>query len=50
MPDLGAYALEVGLAYAGSFGALIAFVAYSVWQSKRAKAALDEAEDRAKDA
>lgn len=46
MPDLGAYAVEVGLAYLGSLSALIALVGVSFWQSKRANVALEDAETR----
>ncbi|MEP0092043.1 MAG: heme exporter protein CcmD [Paracoccaceae bacterium] len=50
MPDLGSYALEVSLAYAGSITLLVVLLGVSVAQSKRAKRALDEAESRTKDA
>ena len=50
MPDLGPYAFEVGLAYAGSIAILVFLVGLSIWQSRRAKTAPDEAEDRATDA
>ena len=50
MPDLGAYAVEVSLSYAGSILLLSALLAVSVVQSKRAARALEEAESRIKDA
>jgi heme exporter protein D len=50
MPDLGAYAVEVTLAYAGSILLLVVLLWVSVAQSRRAKRTLDEAEDRTKDA
>ncbi len=46
MPDLGRYALEVSLAYAGSLVALVAIVWISVARAKRIRAALEEAEAR----
>ena len=46
IPDLGAYALEVSLAYAGSLGALIALVWISVARAKRVRATLEQAEAR----
>ena len=46
MPDLGRYALEVGLAYGGSIAALVLIVGLSLWRSARVRAALDEAEAR----
>ncbi len=46
MPDLGRYALEVSLAYAGSLVALAAIVWISVARAKRIRAALEEAEAR----
>lgn len=49
MPDLGKYAAEVTLAYAGSLGLLVALVALSVLQARRTKRMLDETERRAKD-
>lgn len=50
MPDLGAYAVEVSLSYAGSILILLILLGVSVAQSKRASRALKEAESRAKDA
>ncbi len=50
MPDLGAYAFEVALAYGGSFVILIAIIGLSVLQSMRAKRLLDEIERRIPDA
>ena len=50
MPDLGAYALEVSLSYAGSVLLLLALLGVSVAQSKRAKRALEEAEGRSRNA
>ena len=49
MPDLGAYAAEVTLAYAGSFALLIGLVALSLLQSARARRRLDESEGRNQD-
>ncbi len=48
MPDLGKYALEVSLSYAGSLVLLIGLVALSILQSRRARRMLQEAEDRKK--
>ncbi len=50
MPDLGAYALEVALAYAGSFVILIVIIGLSVMQARRTKRLLDETERRNSDA
>lgn len=50
MPDLGPYALEVGLAYVGSITAIALLIGVSLWQSKRVKAALEDAEARGQDA
>ncbi len=50
MPDLGSYAVEVMSAYAVSITLLVAVVALSFVQSRRARRALDEAEGRARDA
>lgn len=50
MPDLGAYAVEVSLAYAGSIAILLILLGVSIAQSKRAARALEEAERRIKDA
>ena len=46
MPDLGAYAVEVGFAYAVSLGLLGVIVLVSVAQSRRAQRDLEEAERR----
>ncbi len=46
MPDLGTYAVEVGLAYAVSLALLALIVWVSVAQSRKAKRDLDEAEAR----
>ena len=46
MPDLGKYADAVLGAYAASILLLIGIVVLSVWQSRRAKAALEEMEKR----
>ena len=46
MPDLGKYAVEVGLAYGLSIGLIAVLVAVSVVQARKSKAALDEAEKR----
>lgn len=50
MPDLGAYAFEVALAYAGSFVILVVIIGLSVMQAVRAKRLLDETERRIPDA
>ena len=49
MPELGKYAFEVMLAYAGSLGLLLGLVALSVAQARRTKRLLDETERRTKD-
>ena len=49
MPDLGPYALEVTLAYAVSLALLAGIVGLSVWQSRRMRRRLDEAEGRRRD-
>lgn len=46
MPDLGQYAFEVTLAYAGSILLLAAIVLFSWNQSRRARRRLEEAEGR----
>lgn len=46
IPDLGAYTVEVTLAYAGSLIALALIVWVSVVRARRIRAALDEAESR----
>ncbi len=46
MPDLGKYAEAVLSAYAASIVLLILLVAVSVWQARRAKAALEDVEKR----
>ena len=46
MPDLGKYADAVLGAYAASILLLIGIVVLSVWQSRRARAALEEMEKR----
>lgn len=45
MPDLGKYALEVTLAYAGSITLLVLLVAFSVWRARKVKAALEQVEN-----
>ena len=45
MPDLGKYAEAVLSAYGISIVLIIALVAVSLWQSRRAKAALQEVEN-----
>ena len=51
MPDLGAYAVEVTLAYAVSGLVLICFAAWSVWRARKVARALEvlEARRRQKD-
>ena len=46
MPDLGAYAFEVTLAYAGSLLMWAVLIAASWVQARRSKRLLDEAEGR----
>lgn len=46
IPDLGRYAFEVTLAYAGSIAGLVALVWLSVLRSRRVRRALEEAEAR----
>ena len=46
MPDLGKYAVEVGLAYGVSLALLLGIVWISVVQSRRAKRDLEDAEER----
>ena len=46
MPDLGAYAFEVSLAYAGSLALLVILVWVSWAQARRSKRRLDEVEGR----
>lgn len=46
MPDLGTYAFEVTLAYAGSLLLLAALVGASWAQARRSKRLLNEAEGR----
>ena len=49
MPDLGDYAFEVTLAYAGSLVLLFGLVVLSVVQARRAKQRLDDTERRSDD-
>ena len=46
MPDLGAYAFEVTLAYAGSLALLAILIGASWAQARRSKRLLEEAEGR----
>ena len=46
MPDLGPYALEVGLAYAGAAITIALVVTLSVSRARRVRRALEEAEAR----
>lgn len=46
MPDLGKYEAAVLSAYGASIILIIGLVALSIWQAKRAKAALSEVETR----
>lgn len=47
MPDLGRYAFEVGLAYAGSLVLLGGLVAWVWWRGRRVRARLAALETRA---
>ena len=49
MPDLGTYALEVSLAYAGSLGLLFGLVTLSFAQARRSKRLLEDTERRQND-
>ena len=49
MPELGKYAFEVALAYAGSLGLLLGLVALSLVQARRSKRQLEETERRSQD-
>ncbi|WP_239479579.1 heme exporter protein CcmD [Actibacterium sp. 188UL27-1] len=44
MPDLGAYVVEVALAYAGSLVLILGLVGLSWWRAVRVRAALARAE------
>lgn len=46
MPELGKYAEAVLSAYGASIALLILLVGVSVWQARRAKAALNDVEKR----
>ena len=46
MPDLGRYALEVGVAYAGTAILLLGLVATTLIRGRAVRRALDEAEGR----
>lgn len=46
IPDLGRYAVEVGLAYAGSLALLGALVAWVWWRGRAVRARLAEVEAR----
>jgi heme exporter protein D len=48
MPDLGKYAAEVTLAYAGSLTLLVAILAISVWRARHVRNALNEIESQRK--
>lgn len=48
IPDLGKYAAEVSAAYAVSILLVVGLVLVSVWQSRRIKAQLAAAEERAR--
>ncbi|MDD9922587.1 MAG: heme exporter protein CcmD [Boseongicola sp.] len=49
MVDLGKYTVEVGLAYGVSAVLLVAIIALSISQGRRAKKELDKAEARWRD-
>ena len=49
MPDLGKYAVEVSLAYGGSFVLIFGLLVVSLVQSRRARRLLDDAERRQSD-
>ena len=46
MPDLGPYAVEVGLAYAGTLAAIAALVVLSIRRGRRVRAQLNDVEAR----
>ncbi len=46
MPELGKYAGAVIGSYVATIALIAALIALSLWQSRRAKAALREVEDR----
>lgn len=46
IPDLGRYALEVSLAYAGSLALMAALVGWVWWRGQRIRRALAETEAR----
>ncbi|MFZ5964646.1 heme exporter protein CcmD [Thalassococcus sp. BH17M4-6] len=48
IPDLGKYAGAVLSSYAVSIGLIVLLVALSVWQSRKARAALERVEGKAK--
>lgn len=48
MPDLGKYAFAVLSSYGVALGLLLGLVALSLWRGRRVKAALEQAEARAK--
>ena len=50
MPDLGAYAFEVTLAYAGSLAMIAVLVGLSIAQARKAKEYLAKTEHRTDDA
>lgn len=47
-PDLGRYALEVNLAYAGGLALLAGLILWVWWRGRRVRAALARVEARAK--
>ena len=50
MPDLGAYAFEVTLAYAGALAMIAVLVGVSLAQARKAKQRLAQTEHRTDDA
>jgi heme exporter protein D len=50
MPELGKYALVVISAYGTSLVLLFSLIGWSIWQSKRVKAALAASEKRVSEA
>lgn len=45
MPDLGKYAFEILMSYGLSLGLLAGLIGFSLWQSRKIKAALERIEN-----